>query len=63
VGLYVAEHYQPKSSFSACIGSRTVWQAETRSHLFPNGKIVFQSFFISTTVQPFAWASSSALSR
>jgi len=34
-----------------------------RSHLFPNGKMVFQSFFMSTTVQPFAWASSSALSR
>jgi hypothetical protein len=26
------------------------------------GKTVFQSFFISTTVQPFAWASSSAVS-
>ena len=33
-----------------------------RSYLFSNGKMIFQSFFMSTTVQPFACASSSALS-
>jgi len=32
-------------------------------HLLPNGKMVFQSAFMSTTVQPLAFASSSALSR
>ena len=38
-------------------------RASRSSHLLPNGKMVFQSLFMSTTVQPFAWASSSALSR
>ena len=30
--------------------------ARQRRHLLPNGKIIFQSFFISTTVQPLAGA-------
>jgi hypothetical protein len=33
------------------------------THLLPNGNTVFQSFFMSTTVQPSACAASSALSR
>jgi hypothetical protein len=34
-----------------------------RTHLLPNGNTVFQSFLMSTTVQPSACAASSALSR
>src|SRR5471030_3063461 len=35
---------------------------DQNDYLLPNGKMVFQSFFMSTTVQPSAWATSRALS-
>src|SRR5258706_13383314 len=41
----------------ACYSCRRTW-----THLLPNGNTVFQSFFMSTTVQPSACAASSALS-